>query len=79
MAIKICHIVSSDMTVRFILMNQLLFFKKCGYDVYVICSGGKWIKGIEERGIKVELIEIKRKMFTPLSDLAALVKIMLYF
>lgn len=77
--IKICHVASSDLTIRFILLNLLVFIKKQGYDVYAVCSPGKWIKDIENRGIKIKQIVIKRKVFTPLSDLAAFVKLIFYF
>jgi len=75
---KVCHIVSADMTARFILLNHLLSLKNEGYDVSVVCSVGKYTREIKELGIKVKLIKIKRKIFTPVSDLLALVKMILY-
>src|SRR3989339_318690 len=45
--IKVCHIVSADITVKFLLMPQLSFLITEGYDVFVVCSGGKWVKDIE--------------------------------
>ena len=77
--IKICHVASADMTVRFILLNHLLDLKNQGYDVLVVCSSGKWVKDIQNHGIKVKTIEIKRKIFTPISDFTAFIKMAIYF
>lgn len=76
--IKICYVSSVDVTVKFILFNQLKFLKKEGYDVYVVCSEGKWAKDIEREGIKVKTIRFKRKI-SPFSDLLALAQLFLYF
>jgi len=75
--IKICYVTSVDITVRFILLNHLKFLEKEGYDVYVVCSSGKWIKEVEQEGIKVKTIKFKRKI-SPLCDLASLVKLFFY-
>lgn len=77
--IKICHVASIDMTARFILLDHLISLKNGGYDVSVVCSAGKWVKDIQNHGIKVKAIEMKRKIFTPISDLVALIKLMIYF
>ncbi|GEM_PF-82905 len=77
--IKICHVVSSDITIRFILLNFLFFLKKQGYDVSAVCSPGKWVKDIESKGIRIKEIAITRKVFTPISDLVAIIKLIFYF
>lgn len=76
--IKVCHIVSTDITVKFLLMPQLKFLMGEGYNVYVICSPGKLKKDIEAEGIKVKTIQIKRKI-SPLADMVSLVKLFFYF
>ena len=40
--LKICHISSSDITLKFMLQGQLKFLKSQGYDVYAVCSSGKY-------------------------------------
>ncbi len=75
--LKICYIVSVDITLKFILFNQLKFLQKEGYDVYVVCSPGKWIKDIEEYGIKVKTIKFKRKI-SPISDVISFIKLFFY-
>lgn len=76
--IKVCHIVSIDITVKFLLMPQLKFLMGEGYNVYAICSPGKLKKDIETEGIKVETIQIKRKI-SPFSDIISLIKLLVYF
>jgi len=76
--VKICHITSVDITLRFVLLPMLVFLKNQGYQVYAVCSPGKWTKDIEQQGIKVKTITIKRKM-SPISDLIAFWKMFFYF
>jgi len=76
--IKICHIASIDFTLRFMLLNKLRFLRNQGYEVYTVCSFGKWVKDIEKEGIKVKTIKFKRKI-SPISDLIALFKLYFYF
>jgi len=76
--IKICHVATVDVAVKFLLISQLKFLLKEGYDVCVVCSPGKWIKDIEREGIKVKTIKITRRI-SPLSDLVVLLKLFLYF
>lgn len=76
--IKVCCVASVDMTIRFMLFSQLKFLQKEGYEVYAVCSSGKWVKSIEDAGIKVKTIKIKRRI-SPLSDFIAFLKLFFYF
>ena len=76
--IKICYVVSVDITLRFILFNHLKFLRDEGYDVYAVCSPGKLLKDVEAEGIKVKTIVFKRKI-SPISDIIAFVKLYFYF
>lgn len=77
--IKICYVASVDITVRFILLNQLKFLQSQDYEVFVVCSPGEWVDDIAKQGIKVKTIKIKRKLFSPFSDLVALFGLWRYF
>lgn len=76
--IKVCHVVSSDLTLKFMIGNKLKFLRNQGYDVYAICSAGKWIKEVEKQGVKVKIITLKRKV-SPWFDLIAFFKLYFYF
>src|SRR3989344_4933749 len=77
--IKICCVASVDITLKFMLLNQLKFLQKQGYDVSAICSEGKWIKDIGQSGIKVKTIRFKRRSFSPRADIVAFFQLFLYF
>lgn len=77
--IKVCCIASVDITLKFMLFNQLKFLQSQGYEVSAVCSPGKWIKDIEDAGIKVKIIRFKRRSFSPRSDISAFFQLFFYF
>ncbi len=74
-----CVVVAVDITLKFLLLSELEFFKKNGYEVSVVCSPGKWLESVTQKGIPVKQITIKRNIFSPFSDLVSLVTLWLYF
>ena len=76
--IKICYVVAADITLKFILKGNLKYLKDKGYDVYVVSSQGKWLDEIINEGIKVKVIEVKRKI-TPLFDILSVFNLFFYF
>lgn len=77
MKLRIAHFISADMGVRFILLNQLLFLQKQGYDVTAICSPGRWVKDVEAAGIPVKTIPITRNLH-PAKDVMSFVRLTQY-
>jgi glycosyltransferase involved in cell wall biosynthesis len=75
--IKVCWIVSVDITLKFMLFNQLKFLQSQGYNVSAVCSPGKWVKDIEANGIKVKEISFKRKI-SPFSDIISFISLYFY-
>jgi len=76
--IKICHVAAVDITVKLLLLPQLKFLVKEGYQIFSVYSPGRWKDAIESEGIKVKNIKITRKI-TPVSDLISLIRLFLYF
>ena len=76
---RICFVVAADITLKFLLMSELMFFKNKGFEVSVVCSPGKWLGHIKESGIGVKEILISRKTFSPVSDLISLIRLFFYF
>lgn len=76
---KICHISSTDITVRYLLMPQLKFLVSQGFAVHAVCSPGTLEKEIEREGIRLQYIAISRKLFTPFADMVSLIKLYRYF
>lgn len=71
---KICHITTVDLSVRFLLLNQLRFLQEKGMRVHVACSDGEWLPQVEAEGITAHRIEMKR-FIAPASDLSALISL----
>lgn len=76
--VKICHITAVDITLKFLLLPQLKFLQKEEYDVYTVCSSGKWVDGIKKEGINIKTIKITRKI-SPIRDLISLWRLYFYF
>lgn len=77
--IKVCCVVSSDITLKFMLFGQLKFLQSQGYEVYAVSSDGGRTKELEKEGIKIKKIIFTRRTFTPISDLMAFLKLYFYF
>ncbi|MDO8529808.1 MAG: glycosyltransferase, partial [bacterium] len=75
---KVCCVVSVDITLKFMLLSQLKFLQRSGYEVFAICSPGKWVQDIRSQGIQVKTMTIKRKM-SPVSDFIFFWKMYFYF
>ncbi len=76
--LKVCQVASSDITLRYMLFGQMKFLKSLGYQVHGVSSPGPRISEIEQVGIKIKAIPIKRKI-SPLSDIITFVRLFLYF
>jgi glycosyltransferase involved in cell wall biosynthesis len=66
------------MTIRFLLLRQLLHLKAMGYSVSVACALGPWTAEIEQAGIPVKPIGLTRKI-NPMRDLLALIELYFHF
>ncbi|MDO8577546.1 MAG: glycosyltransferase family 4 protein [Candidatus Wildermuthbacteria bacterium] len=77
--VKICQVVSADISLRFLLLEQMKYLQHEGFEVWAVSSKGKWISEIENNGISVKTVEITRRLFTPLADLIALVQLVAFF
>jgi len=77
--IKVCRVAASDLTLRFLVFEEMKYLESLGYEVWAVSSPGKWIQDIEEAGIRVKTIPITRKLFTPFADVLALVRLFILF
>lgn len=68
---KVAHITTIDMPLRYFLLNQLLSIQQAGYDVSGISSPGPEVPVIEAAGIRHIPVPMTRR-FTPLADLVSL-------
>ncbi|MDO8470608.1 MAG: glycosyltransferase family 4 protein [bacterium] len=77
--IKICQVVSADISLKFLLLEYMKYLQQGGFEVQAVSSQGKWVAEIEKQGIPVHTVEITRKLFTPIADLIALVRLIAFF
>lgn len=75
---RVLHVTNVDLTVRFLLLNQLHYLQARGYDAAAVCSPGPWIDEVEERGVRVHQVLMTRRM-TPGADLRALLALVALF
>jgi len=68
---KIVHIATIDASVRVLLLNQLLYLERAGFDVSALSSAGPNVPMIQAAGVRHISVEMSRN-FTPLRDLTAL-------
>jgi glycosyltransferase involved in cell wall biosynthesis len=70
-AVKIAHIATVDISLRYLLLNQLQSIRSAGYEVVGISSPGSDVPAIEAAGIRHVAVPISRNL-TPLADLVSL-------
>jgi hypothetical protein len=75
---RVEHVTTSDMSLRFLLLDQLRFLRDEGFDVSGISAAGPWISEIRSAGIPVTPIPLTRRI-TPVADLRALVALYAHF
>jgi hypothetical protein len=71
---RVAHVTTVDMSVRFLLRDQIRYLQNAGCDVSAICSCGPWVEEIRASGLPVRVIPMRRAI-TPLADLVALVRL----
>ncbi|MEW6505800.1 MAG: glycosyltransferase family 4 protein [Chloroflexota bacterium] len=70
--VRVAHITTIDMSLRYLLLNQLRNIQQAGYEVVGISSRGTEVFAIEAAGIRHIPVMMTRKQFTPFRDLKAL-------
>lgn len=72
MDVKVAHVATVDVFIRFFLLSQIRSLQLIGYDVVSISSPGPHVSAIEAAGISHYSVTMTRRAFTPLRDLQAL-------
>lgn len=68
---KVAHITTVDMSLRYLLLNQLRTLSQAGYDIAGISAPGPNVAMVEQAGIRHFGVPMTRN-FTPLADLVSL-------
>ena len=65
---RIAHVTTSDLSVRFLLLNQLVALKKAGFNLAAVCGEGPWATQVQNRGLQVFSVPMRREV-SPICDL----------
>ncbi|CAG0972257.1 Putative glycosyltransferase EpsD [Anaerolineae bacterium] len=68
---KVAHVTTIDMSLRYLLLNQLRNIQSAGYEVIGISSPGPDVAALEAAGIRHIAVSMTRN-FTPFADLVSL-------
>jgi glycosyltransferase involved in cell wall biosynthesis len=67
---KITHVTTSDMSLRYLLLDQLRYLQAQGHDVTAVSGPGPWVEAVRAAGIPVKTVPLTRRI-APLQDLRA--------
>ena len=59
---RIAHVTTSDLSVRFLLLNQLVALKKAGFDLAAVCGEGPWAMQVHSQGLQVFSVPMSREV-----------------
>jgi glycosyltransferase involved in cell wall biosynthesis len=68
---RVAHVTTVDLSLRYLLLNQLERIRDEGYDVFGVSADGPDVAAVEAQGIPHFAVPMTRR-FTPLADLRAL-------
>jgi glycosyltransferase involved in cell wall biosynthesis len=78
MAPRLAQVATADVTVRYLLAEQIRFLRDVGYEVTAICSPGPYIRDLVAEGIDVHPIPMAREL-SPLADARSLRALVRHF
>ncbi len=70
-AIRIVHVATVDLTIRFLLLDHLLHLRRAGCEVSAVCAEGPFTPQVRAAGIPVYPVTMSRGA-SPLADIVAL-------
>jgi glycosyltransferase involved in cell wall biosynthesis len=71
---KVAHVTTIDMSLRYLLLNQLISLQQHGYEIVGISAAGENVATLEANGIRHLAVPITRK-FSPVADLLVLLEL----
>jgi glycosyltransferase involved in cell wall biosynthesis len=74
-AIRIAHVATVDLSLRVLLLPQLLRLRDEGFDVWAISASGPWVPFLEERGVHHVAWASATRSWDPRADARAFVEL----
>jgi glycosyltransferase involved in cell wall biosynthesis len=75
---KVIHVTTSDMSLRYLLLDQLRYLQASGHEVSGVSGAGPWIDAVRAAGVPVHTVPLTRAI-RPLTDLRAFAALVLHF
>ncbi len=75
---RIAHICTADMSIKYLLKNQLRILEKLGYDVFALSGSGEFYNELNEEKFHYRVLPIYRRI-NPILDLYSLLAMSLCF
>lgn len=72
------YLATVDLSIRFLLLDQLVHLRQVGCEVQAACAAGPWVDDIRAAGIELYHVPLRREI-SPLADLVALVRLVRLF
>lgn len=73
--VKVAHVGTTSMSLRYLVLGQLLSLGRKGYEVVGVSSPGPDVPYLEAKGIRHIAVPMTRRTFTPAKDLVAVVRL----
>ena len=59
---RIAHVTTSDLSIRFLLLDQLIALERAGFEVAAVCGDGSWATEVRDRGLQVFAVPMRREI-----------------
>jgi glycosyltransferase involved in cell wall biosynthesis len=68
--LKIAQVATSDLAIRFLLLDQIKALQRQGHEVVAVCGSGPWVESLRKEGVPVEVVKMSREL-SPIRDLVS--------
>lgn len=73
--VRLAHLTTVDLSLRFLLRDQLRAFAEAGYDVVAMSAPGPWVADLEADGVRHVAIPSLHRRWAPMADLVAFISL----
>lgn len=75
---RVLHVATSDMSLRYLLLDQMSFLRSIGHDVDGVSGPGPWVEAVRAAGVPVHVVPLTRAI-EPLRDIRAFLALIVLF
>lgn len=75
---KIAVVAAADLSIRFLLLEQIQALQGDGHEVIAVCGPGRWVDDVRQRGVRVQVMDMAREL-SPWRDVRCLLGLARFF